>query len=165
MGDLTFVAGHGNHTEGLWFNQIAPDRRFEITTNVRRAVANALDRERIAVVALGSIIDVPAVLQCAGWNPALRTSTGAGMTSARYRQDMDAVTELLTADGWSRPDPDGLWVNAEGEALVLQWNTVAGNKRREDVQALVAEMTAPFGIGWEIINYDAANSSRTASPP
>ncbi len=32
---------------------------------------------------------------------------------------------------------------------------MAGNKRREDVQALVTEMTTPFGIGWEIINYDA----------
>ena len=45
-------------------------------------------------------------------------------------------------------------MNAEGEELVLAWNTVASNKRREDVQALVVDMTAPLGIGWEIINYD-----------
>jgi peptide/nickel transport system substrate-binding protein len=47
-----------------------------------------------------------------------------------------------------------LW-QKNGEDLVLQWNTVAGNARREDVQALVVEMTRPFGIGWEIQNYDA----------
>ena len=152
VGDLTFVAGPGTFIEGLWINQIAPDRRFEIATNVRRAVAFALNRERIADVALGSVIDDPVVLQCAGWNPAL--GDWCRDDFSRYSQDMGAVTELLTADGWSRPDPDGLWVNSEGEELVLQWNTVAGNKRREDVQALVAEMTAPFGIGWEIINYD-----------
>ena len=119
---------------------------------MRQALAYALDRERIADVALGPIIDDPVVLQCAGWNPAF--GDWCADDFARYRQDMDAVERLLTAEGWTRPDPDGLWVNEEGVELVLQWNTVAGNKRREDVQALVAEMTRPFGIGFQIINYD-----------
>lgn len=162
VGDLTYVAGHGNHIEGLWFNQIAPDRRFEITSNIRRAVAHALDREQIAEVALGSIIDDPAVLQCAGWNPGF--GNWCRDDFAGYVQDMEAVDELLTADGWSRPEPGRLWVNADGEELVLQWNTVAGNKRREDVQALVAEMTEPFGIGWEIINYDAGELFQNRLP-
>ena len=149
---LAFVSGAGTFIEGLWINQIAPDRYFEITKSVRQALAYALDRERIADVALGPIIDDPVVLQCAGWNPAF--GDWCADDFARYRQDMDAVERLLTAEGWTRPDPDGLWVNEEGVELVLQWNTVAGNKRREDVQALVVEMTRPFGIGWEIINYD-----------
>ena len=149
---LTFVSGAGTFIEGLWINQIAPDRYFEITKSVRQALAYALDRERIADVALGPIIDDPVVLQCAGWNPAF--GDWCADDFARYRQDMDAVERLLTAEGWTRPDPDGLWVNEEGVELVLQWNTVAGNKRREDVQALVAEMTRPFGIGFQIINYD-----------
>ncbi|WP_423919427.1 hypothetical protein [Candidatus Poriferisodalis sp.] len=55
-------------------------------------------------------------------------------------------------------------MNPEGEELVLAWNTVAGNKRREDVQALVVEMTAPFGIGWEIINYDAGELFQNRLP-
>ena len=92
------------------------------------------------------------MLQCAGWSPTV--GEWCNDDFARYVQDLGKVTELLTAEGWTRPEPDGLWVNADGEQLVLQWNTVAGNKRREDVQALVSEMTAPFGIGWEIINYD-----------
>ena len=162
VGDLTYVAGHGNHIEGLWFNQIAPDRRFEITTNIRRAVAHALDREQIAEVALGSIIDDPAVLQCAGWNPGF--GNWCRDDFAEYVQDVEAVAELLTAEGWSRPEPGRLWVNADGKELVLQWNTVAGNKRREDVQALVAEMTEPFGIGWEIINYDAGELFQNRLP-
>ncbi|MYI18688.1 MAG: hypothetical protein F4121_00950 [Acidimicrobiia bacterium] len=151
-GDLTFVGGGGTFIEGLWINQNAPDRRFEITRNIRQAVAYSLDRELIADVALGSIIEDPQVLQCAGWSPAV--GEWCADDFAHYGQDLAKVTELLTAEGWTRPDPDGLWVNAEGTELVLQWNTVAGNKRREDVQALVSEMTAPFGIGWEIINYD-----------
>ena len=161
-GDLTFVGGGGTYLEGLWINQNAPDRRFEITGNVRRAVAYSLDRQLIAEVALGSIIDDPQVLQCAGWNPTF--GEWCGDDFARYTQNLDKVTELLTAEGWRRPDPDGLWVNPEGEELVLQWNTVAGNKRREDVQALVSEMTAPFGIGWEIINYDAGELFQNRLP-
>ena len=159
---LEFVAGAGTFIEGLWINQIAPDRYFEITKNVRQALAYALDRDRIADVALGPIIDDPVVLQCAGWNPAF--GDWCADDFARYSQDMDAVERLLTADGWTRPDPDGLWVNEEGVELVLQWNTVAGNKRREDVQALVAEMTSPFGIGFQIINYDAGELFQNRLP-
>ena len=149
---LALVSGEGIYMEGLWINQAAPDRRFEITTRLRQALAYSLDRQQITDVALGPIIDDPGVLQCAGWNPAF--GQWCGDDFSRYVQDMDAVEQLLTAEGWSRPDPDGLWVNSDGVELVLQWNTVAGNKRREDIQALVTEMTKPFGIGWEIINYD-----------
>ena len=159
---LTFVSGAGTFIEGLWINQIAPDRRFEITKNVRQALAYALDRDLIADVALGPIVDDPVVLQCAGWNPAF--GDWCADDFAHYRQDMAAVERLLSAEGWTRPDPDGLWVDADGVELVLQWNTVAGNKRREDVQALVAEMTAPFGIGWEIINYDAGELFQNRLP-
>ena len=151
-GDLEFIGGGGTYLEGLWINQNAPDRRFEVTRNIRQAVAYSLDRELIAAVALGSIIEDPLVLQCAGWNPTV--GEWCAEDFAHYTQDLEKVAELLTEEGWSRPDPDGLWVNPDGQELVLQWNTVAGNKRREDVQALVSEMTAPFGIGWEIINYD-----------
>ena len=159
---LAFASGAGTFIEGLWINQLAPDRRFEITKNVRQALAFALDRDRIAEVALGPVIDDPVVLQCAGWNPAF--GDWCGDDFSRYRQDMAAVERLLTADGWTRPDPDGLWVSPDGEELVLQWNTVAGNKRREDVQAVVVEMTAPFGIGWEIVNYDAGELFQNRLP-
>ncbi len=159
---LAFVSGEGTFMEGLWINQAAPDRRFEITTSVRRALAHALDRERIAEVALGPIIDNPEVLQCAGWNPAFGQWCGDHFT--RYSQDMAAVERLLTAEGWTRPDPEGRWVNTEGVELVLQWNTVAGNQRREDIQALVTEMTEPFGIGFEIINYSAGELFQNRLP-
>ena len=151
-GDLTYKVAEGTYMEGLWINQDAPDRRFDMTRNVRQAVAYALDRERIAEIALGTITADPPVLQCTGWNPGF--GPWCQDDFARYTQDAAKVAELLEAEGWTRPDPAGLWVNADGEELVLAWNTVAGNNRREDVQALVVDMTAPLGIGWEIINYD-----------
>ena len=161
-GDLTFEVAEGTYMEGLWINQDAPERRFDMTRNVRQAVAYALDRAQIGEVALGTIVADPPVLQCAGWNPGF--GPWCQDDFARYTQDAAKVAELLEAEGWTRPDPDGLWINADGEELVLAWNTVAGNKRREDVQALVVDMTAPLGIGWEIINYDAGELFQNRLP-
>ena len=161
-GDLTYEVAEGTYMEGLWINQDAPERRFDMTRNVRQAVAYALDRAQIGEVALGTIVADPPVLQCAGWNPGF--GPWCQDDFARYTQDAAKVAELLEAEGWTRPDPDGLWINADGEELVLAWNTVAGNKRREDVQALVVDMTAPLGIGWEIINYDAGELFQNRLP-
>lgn len=161
-GDLTYEVAEGTYMEGLWINQDAPERRFDMTRNVRQALAYALDRAQIGEVALGTIVADPPVLQCAGWNPGF--GPWCQDDFARYTQDADKVAELLEAEGWTRPDPDGLWINADGEELVLAWNTVAGNKRREDVQALVVDMTAPLGIGWEIINYDAGELFQNRLP-
>jgi peptide/nickel transport system substrate-binding protein len=145
--------GLGTFMEGLWMNQLAPDRNFEITQNLRQALAYSLDRQAIADAAIGTIVDSPTVLNCTGWNPSFGEWCD-DTDYAKYVQDQAKVDELLTADGWTRPDPNGLW-QKDGQDLVLQWNTVAGNLRRENVQAVVVEMTRPFGIGWEIINYDA----------
>lgn len=160
-GDLTFTGGGGTFMEGLWINQQAPDVPFEVTTELRQAVAYALDRQAIADTALGSIIDAPEVLQCAGWNPTFGDWCNPDFDI--YTQDAAKVDELLTADGWTRPDPEGLWVK-DGNELIIQWNTVAGNARREDVQAVVVEMTRPFGIGWDIVNYDAGELFQNRLP-
>lgn len=160
--DISFVIGGGPFIEGLWLNQSAPSLQFELTTNIRQALAYSLDRGQIAEAALGSIGDSPDVLQCAGWSPAFGDWCGDGFS--RYQQNMGKVTELLTAEGWTRPDPEGLWVNSDGIELVLQWNTVEGNKRREAVQELVVEMTEPFGIGWEVVNYSAAELFQNRLP-
>ncbi|MGI9623297.1 MAG: ABC transporter substrate-binding protein [Acidimicrobiales bacterium] len=52
----------------------------------------------------------------------------------------------------------------DGRELRIEWNTVAGNKRREDVQALVQEMTRPIGICWIIENYDAGELFQNRLP-
>ena len=152
---LAFVSGAGTFIEGLWINQIAPDRRTSTITRNRtpglglrprpgadRGRGSRTDHRRPGGAAVRGLESRP-------------SATGAPTTSPTTARTWPSRRpRLLTDDGWTRPDPDGLWVNADGVELVLQWNTVAGNKRREDVQALVAEMTRPFGIGWEIINYD-----------
>ena len=162
VGDITFAGGGGTFMEGLWINQLTPDRAFELTTALRQAIAYSLDRQQIADTALGSIIDSPEVLQCAGWNPTF----GEWCDSTdfeQYVQDEAMVTQLLESDGWTRPDPAGLW-EKDGQQLILQINTTSGNARREDVQALLSEMTAPFGIGWEVVNYEAGELFQNRLP-
>ena len=65
--------------EGLWINQDAPDRRFDMTRNVRQAVAYALDRERIAEIALGTITADPPVCSARDGTPG--SALGAKTTS------------------------------------------------------------------------------------
>ncbi|MGF1597990.1 MAG: ABC transporter substrate-binding protein [Acidimicrobiales bacterium] len=158
---IAFAGGGGTFMEGLWINPLAPDATFEVNTAVRQAVAYSLDRQAIADTALGSIIDSPEVLQCAGWNPTF--GDWCNPDFERYVQDEAMVEEILTADGWERPDPAGLW-QKDGQDLILQWNTTSGNARREDIQAVVTEMTAPFGIGWEIVNYEAGELFQNRLP-
>ncbi|MDH3398150.1 MAG: ABC transporter substrate-binding protein [Acidimicrobiia bacterium] len=139
--------------EGLWPGQRAPNSG-DLLSNfaVRQAVIYSLDRQQIANTALGAVYegDVP-VLNCGGWTPAQGDACD-GTDFAGYTQDFDKVEEILTADGWTRGDT--CW-EKDGRQLDIEWNTVAGNQRREDVQALVQQMTAPAGICWTIQNYDA----------
>lgn len=153
--NITFKLGGGTYMEGLWINQDSPAENSGVTAMndvlVRQALMFALDRQQIADVAIGDG-GTATVLQCTGWNPFFGDWCDDS-DYAQYTQDFDKVTALLTEAGYTR-DGDSLWTK-DGEELVIGWNTVAGNKRREDVQALVVEMTKPIGIGWDIENYDA----------
>ncbi len=152
---IEFVLGGGTFMEGLWINQDSPDENPGVAAMndplVRQALIYSLDRQSIADVAIGDG-GTATVLQCTGWNPFFGDWCD-DTDYAQYDQDFDKAAELLTEAGYTR-DGDSFW-QKDGEDLVIGWNTVAGNKRREDVQALVVEMTKPGGIGWAIENYDA----------
>jgi len=148
--------------EGLWPGQRSPNSGDLLSNEaVRLALIYSLDRQQIANTALGAVYegDVP-VLNCGGWTPAQGDACD-GTDFAGYTQDFDKVEEILTADGWTRGDT--CW-EKDGRELDIEWNTVAGNQRREDVQALVQQMTAPAGICWTIQNYDAGELFQNRLP-
>ena len=58
----------------------------------------------------------------------------------------------------------GAFLSQDDTPLVIEWNTVAGNKRREDVQALVQEQVADFGIRFDINNLDAGELFQNRLP-
>ncbi len=152
VGDLNLTVGPGAFIEGIWFNQQSPNsNNVAEDVNVRKAVLYALDRDVIAAQAL-SFMEEPTVLNCIGWNP----SYGEWCDDSDFSditQDGEMVTTLLEESGWTREDGDECW-SKDGEDLNITWNTVAGNQRREDVQAVVQEMTKEFGICWTIENHD-----------
>lgn len=155
-GDIEFVAGGGVILEGLWPNQRGPNSGDLLSSEaVRKALIFSLDRQLIANTALGGVYagDVP-LLNCGGWVPTV--GEWCDQTDfEQYVQDFAMVTSILTADGWTRPEGQECWEKG-GRELRIAWNTVAGNERREDVQRLVSQMTAPIGLCFDIQNYDAS---------
>lgn len=146
--------------EGLWPNQRSPQSPILADRAVREALAFAIDRQEIFDTVMAPIFPDGEVLQCAGWVPTV--GEWCGDAFADVVQDVDRAEQVLTDAGWAR-NADGVW-QKDGTPLVIEWNTVAGNRRREDVQALVQEQVADFGIRFEINNLDAGELFQNRLP-
>ncbi|NNE11324.1 MAG: peptide ABC transporter substrate-binding protein [Ilumatobacter sp.] len=157
---IDFVVDGGVVFEGLWPNQRSPQSPILAEQAVREALAFAIDRQEIFDTVMAPVYPNGEVLQCAGWVPTV--GDWCGDDFADVTQDWDRAAQILTDAGWTRTD-DGGW-EKDGTPLVIEWNTVAGNKRREDVQALVQEQVADFGIRFDIRNYDAGELFQNRLP-
>ncbi len=160
---IAFQAHDSLFYEGLWLNQRGPDSGDILSSEaVRKALIYSLDRQQIANTALGALFegDVP-VLQCGGWTPVQGDACQPDF--AGYTQDLDMARSLLEGDGWTRAEGDTCY-SKDGRELIIEWNTVAGNQRREDVQAVVQQMTAPVGICFDIQNFDAGELFQNRLP-
>lgn len=149
---IDHVIDGGVSFEGLWPNQRSPQSPILAEPAVREALAFAIDRQEIFDTVIRPIYPEGEVLQCAGWVP--NVGPWCGDEFADVEQDLDKAAQILTDAGWAR-NTDGVW-ERDGTPLVIEWSTVAGNRRREDVQALVQEQVADFGIRFEINNLDAS---------
>lgn len=157
---IDFTIAGGVVFEGLWPNQQSPQSPILAEQAVREALAFAIDRQEIFDTVMGPIYPEGEVLQCAGWVPTV--GEWCGDEFADVVQDFDRAEQILTDAGWAR-NADGVW-EKDGAPLVIEWNTVAGNRRREDVQALVQEQVADFGIRFEINNFDAGELFQNRLP-
>jgi peptide/nickel transport system substrate-binding protein len=149
---IDHVIAGGVSFEGLWPNQRSPQSPILADTAVREALAFAIDRQEIFDTVMRPVFPEGEVLQCAGWVP--NVGPWCGDEFADVEQDVDRAARILTDAGWAR-NADGVW-ERDGTPLEIEWNTVAGNRRREDVQALVQEQVADFGIRFVINNLDAS---------
>ena len=100
------------------------------------------------------------VLQCGGWVP--NVGDWCDDAFSDVVQDFDKAEQILLDDGWER-NGDGVW-EKDGTIFEIEWNTVAGNRRREDVQALVQEQVSDFGIRFKINNLDAGELFQNRLP-
>lgn len=149
--DIDHVIDGGVSFEGLWPNQRSPQSPILAEKAVREALAFAIDRQEIFDTVMRPVFPEGEVLQCAGWVP--NVGPWCGDDFADVVQDFDRAAQILTDAGWAR-NAEGVW-EKDGTPLEIEWNTVAGNRRREDVQALVQEQVADFGIRFVINNLDA----------
>lgn len=142
---VDYQFGSGTTYEGLWFNQgslLNPDTVLKDPV-VREALLYAVDRQAI----LDEIIhpDSPdtELLNCGGWVPTVGDWCD-NTDFADVEFDPAHVAELLEGDGWAL-GADGIYAK-DGQRLSITWQTVAGNARREAIQALVIPAAAEMGI-------------------
>jgi peptide/nickel transport system substrate-binding protein len=110
---------------------------------VRRALALALDRERLLEVALdgrGTLMDTP-------WLAAHWALEGASLTPLAY--DPDQARQLLSDAGWGDADGDGL-LDKEGVRLQISISTNVGNTVRERMAILTRQYWHALGVSAQV---------------
>jgi peptide/nickel transport system substrate-binding protein len=151
---VDFQFGAGTTYEGLWFNQgslLNPDTALADPA-VREALLFAIDRDEILAEVITPSFPETEILNCAGWVP----SVGPWCDQTDFEDatfDAAQVATLLEGAGWALGS-DGIYAK-DGQRLSITWQTVAGNARREAIQALVIPAVAELGIELVPQNQDA----------
>ena len=112
-------------------------------TTVRRALALALDRERLLEVVLGgqgTLMDAP-------WLATHWALDGASLAPLAYAPDQ--ARQLLAEAGWRDADGDGL-LEKEGEPLQLSVSTNLGNPVREQIAILTQQYWHAVGVSAQV---------------
>jgi peptide/nickel transport system substrate-binding protein len=152
---LEHSVGFGTQYEMLWFNQgslLNPDSPLKDPV-VREALLYAVDREAILAEIIHPEVPETEMLNCAAWVPTVGEWCADPGPFADIEYDPERVADLLEGDGWELGD-DGIYVK-DGQRLSITWQTVSGNQRREDIQALVIPAIRELGIELVPDNSDA----------
>jgi len=110
---------------------------------VRRALALALDRERLLAVALdgqGALLDAP-------WLATHWAMAGASLTPLAYAPDR--ARQLLAEAGWRDTDGDGL-LDKDGQLLHVDISANLGNLARERIAMLVQQYWHAVGVSAQV---------------
>jgi peptide/nickel transport system substrate-binding protein len=145
---LKYASGTGSTFEGLWMNNDA----FPFNDKTaREAFAHAMDRQGVIDAIYKPDFPEAAVLNCAGWSPAVGDWCGDDFKDISYSPDK--VKSLLEGSGWAKGS-DGIYAKG-GKRFSVEFNTTAGNKLREDTQALLKEKAKAAGVELVIKNLPA----------
>ena len=110
---------------------------------VRRALALALDRERLLEVALGG----QGTLMNAPWLSEHWAMEGASLTPLAYAPDQ--ARQLLAEAGWRDTDGDG-FLDRDGERLHLSISANLGNPVRERIAILTQQYWQAVGVSAQV---------------
>lgn len=133
------------YNEGIFFNVGERGNPALKDVNVRKALAMAIDRDRINS-------DLNAGLVYTGYS-FWQNTPFANPDLAPYPFDKEAAATMLDEAGWVDSNGDGTR-DKDGVELVLRYVT---NQRqiRKDVQAVVQQDFADIGVGVDLRNFDS----------
>jgi peptide/nickel transport system substrate-binding protein len=125
------------------------DRPFFADKNVRKAIAHAINRQRIIdQVVLGRSIILHTFLPPASWasmqNPDFAQQWQSRYPLTTYNYDVNRANQLLDQAGWVRGS-DGIRAKG-GVKLSFEYATTAGNRTREQITQLIAADLRAVGI-------------------
>jgi peptide/nickel transport system substrate-binding protein len=148
VANVKYKTGGGTTFEGIWPNLSKPPLN---DPKVRQALFMSIDRNEI----LNTIIkpDVPdaQILNCGGWVPTVgKWCDNTQFADIKY--DPEGAKSVLQSDGYTLGS-DGVMAKG-GQKLDIEFNTVAGNTRRENLQQLIIQEAKKAGIAFHIKNYN-----------
>jgi peptide/nickel transport system substrate-binding protein len=146
---VKFVVGGGTTYEGLWLNLSKAPLDDK---SVREALFWATDRQAVIDTIIKPINPEAEPLNCAGWVPTVGKWCD-NTDFADFHYDVAKAKKLLEDDGY-KLGSDGIYAK-NGKRLSLQFSTTAGNKGREDTQALLKEKWKAAGIEMVIKNFES----------
>lgn len=151
----------GAYFEALWFNHTAPPLD---DINVREAVMYAVDRQSVIdnVIKLNNPEAV--VLNCGFVSFANVGPWCSTPYFDEFTYDPAKSIEILEGAGYDCSGVPDSPCTRDGEPLVIQYSTVAGNARRETTQELIKEAARPAGIEFEIVNHEAGDLFGNVGP-
>ncbi len=143
-GEVLAIPGFG--WDWIGFN-VFENPVFE-DVRIRQALLYSIDREEIVqslFQGLNPVMDT----WLAPRHPLLTEEVQAQII--KYPYDPEKAAELFAEAGWTK-GPDGILTNADGEKLSVSIRTLAGDKTKEAVQAVVAEYWKQAGLEVELDN-------------
>ena len=147
--NIKYTPGYGTNYEGLWFQQQTgpfSDAAF------RQGFAHSIDRELILKNIYDPLFPGGPLLNCGPWVP----NIGNWCDQSNFADFQDpAAGEKALTDGGYKKNSDGMW-EKDGKVPEIRWMVNAGNKRREDTQALMIPEFKKAGFNVVPDNCDAA---------
>lgn len=160
---IKYQFGAGTTYEGIWLTQKSTKNPKSPLADkaVREALFFAINRQEILDKVIHPSFPDTQMLNCGGWVPTVGKWCNQN-DFADVKYDPAKVDSILTGDGWAKGS-DGIYAK-NGQKLQLTWQTVAGNKRRESIQALIIPELKALGIEVTADNSDADTLFQTRLP-
>jgi peptide/nickel transport system substrate-binding protein len=132
--------------------------RYDV--KVRQAIAYATDRQAV-VDSIVHLNNPSGTVQNCGmvWFPGVGPWCPSGPGPfAQFTYDPQKAMQILTSDGYDCSKvASGGFCQKGGKDLTIQYNSVAGNARRETTEALLKEKAKAAGINYVIKNFEATD--------